>query len=83
MKLNLHGFPNDTVHASGFSEKDIGVLNMDVMAIFFCYSQLIQMMERVMLMMLADHGLNGTSSLSNINLPKLPQDAVNAQCLHT
>jgi hypothetical protein len=30
MKLNLYGLPDDTVHASGFSDKDIGTLNVDV-----------------------------------------------------
>jgi hypothetical protein len=34
MKLNPYGLPDDTVHASGFSDKDIGNLKVDVMAIF-------------------------------------------------
>jgi hypothetical protein len=83
MEFDLCCFPDDVMHASAYFGQDIGVLHLDVMTqvcAVFSHGSLIGIVETDMLVLLSDHGLNGTLGLSNVHYPKLAENAVYAWC---
>jgi hypothetical protein len=71
MQLDLSGLPELPVHASGFSGKDSGDMELYVMALVdavFGYRQLVWMLQMYVLVVLLDSDFSGNASLPNVNL---------------
>jgi hypothetical protein len=71
MQLDLSGLPEHPVHASGFTGKDPGDMELYVMALVvavFGYSQLVWMLQMYVLVVLLDPDFSGNASLPNVNL---------------
>jgi hypothetical protein len=73
----------DAFCTSEYLGQDTGVLKLDAVTQVYSmlsYSWCVQMIQSDVLVVLLDPGLNSTPSLSNVDLPTLTGDAVNAQC---